>query len=237
MRGSARVCVCVTLSLLLDKARMPRMGGTSLSGMVALLGGGSYLLQTPQEQLSNLPVVLVNEDSSLISFWPSEELNADHDATPECEWWHMNETYDPGLCSHFTIGRLSSTPIKALARAQRCAAAGSTECVLSPEVGLGVPSAFINDHASGLMVMVLAPQFLPLEDGRSSALQHVRASPPDGDGLMGTRTFLFNSTVNVEYFDGLGKAMHIREFTGGDAYCVQLLHASFAGECWERLAA
>ena len=216
---------------------MPRVGGGSLTGFVALLGGGSYLLQTPQEQLSNLPVVLVNEDSSLISYWPSEELDADHDMSPECTWWHMNETYDPGLCNHFTIGRLSATPTKALARAQRCAASGSTECVLSPEVGYGVPAAFMNDHSLGLMVMVLAPRFLPLNDGRSSAMQHVRVSPPDGDGLMGTRTFQFNSTVNVEFFDGLGKAMHVREFSGEQSYCMQLLHASFSHECWERLSA
>ena len=215
---------------------MPRVGGSSFTGLVALLGGGTYLMQTPQEQLSNLPVVKVNDDDSLIAHWPSEELGADHDAPPECVWWHMNETYDPGLCSHFTIGRLSTTPIKALARAQACAAAVGTECVLSPEVGLGVPAAFLNDHASGVMAMVLAPRFLPLEDGRSAATQHVRVSPPDGDGLTGTRTFLFNQTVFVEFFDGLGKAMHEREFTGAEAYCVQLLRAAFANECWERLS-
>jgi len=216
---------------------MPRLGSGSLTGFVALLGGGSYLLKEPHPDLANLPVVKINSDDSLISVWPSEALDADHDAAPECEWWHMNETYDAGLCSHFTINRLSATPTKALARAQRCAAAAGAECILSPEVGYGIPAAFINNHALGLMVMVLAPRFLPLEEGRSSATQHVRVSPPDGDGLLGTRTFVFNQTVNVEYFDGLGKAMHVKEFTGQEAYCVQLLHASFTYECWERLSA
>tara|TARA_X000000368_G_scaffold399611_1_gene370757 strand:- start:1147 stop:1800 length:654 start_codon:yes stop_codon:yes gene_type:complete len=217
---------------------MPRMGsGGGITGLVALLGGGTFLLQSPQEQLSNLPVVKVNDDDSLISYWPSEDLGAAIDAPPVCDWWQMNETYDPGLCSHFTIGRLSSTPARALARAQICAALQGSECVLSPEVGLGVPAAFLNDHASGHMEMVLAPRFLPLGDERSSAVQHVRVTPPDGDGLIGTRTFVFNRTVNVEFFDGVSKAMHVREFEGAEAYCVQLLRASFTSECWERLDA
>lgn len=217
---------------------MPRMGsGGGITGLVALLGGGTFLLQSPQEQLSDLPVVKVNDDDSLISYWPSEDLSAAIDAPPGCDWWQMNETYDPGLCSHFTIGRLSSTPARALARAQICAALEGAECVLSPEVGLGVPAAFLNDHASGHMEMILAPRFLPLGDERSSAMQHVRVTPPDGDGLIGTRTFVFNRTVNVEFFDGVSKAMHVREFEGAESYCVQLLRASFTSECWERLDA
>lgn len=217
---------------------MPRVGGGGgVTGLVALLGGGTFFLQLPQEQLSSLPVVKVNDDDSLISRWPSEELNAAIDAPPECLWWMMNETYDHRLCSHFTIGRLSSTPARALARAQVCAAREGAECVLSPEVGLGVPAAFLNDHASGHMEMVLAPRFLPLEGDRSPAAQHVRVTPPGGDGLIGTRTFVFNRSVNVEFFDGVSKVMHVRELEGAEAYCVQLLRASFATECWERLDA
>lgn len=212
-------------------------GGGGVTGLVALLGGGTFFLTSPQEQLSNLPVVKVNDDDSLISYWPSEEFGAAIDAPPECDWWHMNETYDPSLCSHFTIGRLSNTPTRALARAQVCAALEGAECVLSPEVGLGVPAAFLNDHVSGVMAMVLAPRFLPLDGDRSPAVQHVRVTPPDGDGLIGTRTFVFNRSVNVEFFDGISKIMHVRELEGAQAYCVQLLRASFAAECWTRLDA
>ena len=218
---------------------MPLVGGGrgGVTGLVALLGGG-YFLQTPsQEQLSSLPVVRVNDDDSLISYWPSEDFGAAIDAPPECLWWMMNETYDHGLCSHFTIGRLSGTPARALARAQVCAALEGAECVLSPEVGLGVPAAFLNDHSSGYMEMVLAPRFLPLEGDRSPAVQHVRVTPPGGDGLIGTRTFVFNRTVNVEFFDGVTKSMHVRELEGAQAYCVQLLRASFADECWRRIEA
>lgn len=215
---------------------MARASG-GLAGLMALLGGGTFLLTTPPQQLVDLPVVKVNYDDSLMAHWPSEELGADADEGPECSWWHMNETYDPGLCSHFTIGRLSTTPARALARAQVCAAVVGTECVLSPEVGLGVPAAFLNDHASGVMAMVLAPRFLPLEGDRSAAPQHVRAAPPDGDGMIGTRTFVFNRSIRAEFFDGVSKTMHLREFEGSDAYCLQMLRASFAEECWEKLEA
>ena len=56
--------------------------------------------------------------------------------------------------------------------------------------------------------MVLAPR---LPGAAAVPLQHVRARPPDGDGLIDTRTF-FNRTVRAEFFDGVSKTMHTREF-------------------------
>ena len=215
---------------------MPRSGG--VAGLFALLSGGTFWFAVPQEDvLLDLPVVRVNDDDSLMAHWASEDIGADANAPPECAWWQLNETYADDLCSHFTIARLSATPARARARAQRCAASAGAECVLSVEVGLGVPAAFLNDYASGVMLMILAPRFLPLEGGRSSASQHVRASSPDGDGIMGTRTFIFNRTVNVEFFDGESKAMHVREFEGDESYCVQMLRAAFAPGCWAKLDA
>lgn len=215
---------------------MPRSGG--VAGLFALLSGGTYFFSAPlEEALLDLPVVRVNDDDSLMAHWASEDVGADAGAPPECKWWKMDETYADDLCSHFTIGRLSATPALARTRAQRCAASAGAECVLSVEVGLGVPAAFLNDHASGAMLMILAPRFLALEGGRSAALQHVRASAPDGDGMVGTRTFKFNRTVNIEYFDGVSKAMHVREFEGENAYCVQMLRAAFAPSCWVKLEA
>tara|TARA_X000000368_G_scaffold411311_1_gene396018 strand:- start:1002 stop:1658 length:657 start_codon:yes stop_codon:yes gene_type:complete len=218
---------------------MPRTASGGVAGLLALLSGGTFWFAVPPEDalLSDLPVVRVNADDRLMAHWASEDVGADAGAPPECEWWQMNETYADELCSHFTIGRLSTTPALARTRAQRCAAAAGAECVLSPEVGLGVPAAFLNDHASGAMLMLLAPRFLALEGGRSAALQHVRVSAPDGDGMIGTRTFKFNKTVNIEYFDGVTKAMHVREFEGDDAYCAQMLRAAFAPSCWMKLEA
>tara|TARA_X000000368_G_scaffold395383_1_gene362793 strand:+ start:86 stop:733 length:648 start_codon:yes stop_codon:yes gene_type:complete len=213
---------------------MPRSSG--VAGLFALLSGGTFWFAAPPEDvLSDLPVVRVNDDDSLMAHWASEDIGADANAPPECDWWRMNQTYADDLCSHFTVARLSTTPARARARAQRCAASAGAECVLSFEVGLGVPAAFLNDHASGVMLMILAPRFLPLEGGRSSALQYVRAAAPDGDGMINTRTFKFNRTVNVEFFDGVTKAMHVREFEGDESYCVQMLRAAFAPSCWAKL--
>lgn len=215
---------------------MPRSSG--VAGLFALLSGGTFFFSaTPEDALLDLPVVRVNDDDSLMAHWASEDIGADANASPECAWWHMNETYADELCSHFTVARLSTTPALARARAQRCGAAAGADCILSPEVGLGVPAAFLDDYASGAMLMILAPRFLPLEGGRSSASQHVRASSPDGDGILGTRTFRFNRTVNVEFFDGVSKAMHVREFEGDESYCVQMLRAAFAPGCWAKLDA
>jgi hypothetical protein len=48
---------------------------------------------------------------------------------------------------------------------------------------------------------------------------------------------VFNRTIYVEFFDGVSKKMHLREFEGADAYCLQMLRASFAQECWDKLEA
>ena len=209
---------------------------SALTGAATLLGGSWFVGNSNDPKnneafLRSLPTVKINEDDSLLSHWPSEAFGARANAKPECKWWSMQVTYDAGLCSHFTISRLSGTPARALVRASACAAEHSVECVLSPEVGLGVPAAFVNNHERGELQMVLAPRLLPLD----AAQQHVRARPPDGDGLTDTRTFLFNRTIRAEFFDGVTKSMHTREFHGDGAFCVQLLRASFAPSCWEKL--
>lgn len=209
---------------------------SALTGAATLLGG-SWLVGNSNDPRGNeaflrsLPTVKINEDDSLLAHWPSEAFGAHASAKPECKWWSMQVTYDAGLCSHFTISRLSGAPARALVRASACAAEHGVECVLSPEVGLGVPAAFVNNHERGELQMVLAPRLLPLDAAR----QHVRARPPDGDGLTNTRTFVFNRTIRAEFFDGVTKSMHTREFHGDDAFCVQLLRASFAPSCWETL--
>ena len=212
--------------------------GTGITGIVTLLGGsGLWFNSDPQQQLADMAILKVNDDDSLLAHWQSEEFDASAEEQPECMWWKLSHTYDGTLCSHFTIGRLSTTPARARARAQSCAAARGTECVLSPEVGLAVPAAFLNDHEKGEMVMVLAPRLLPLENPGMARLQHVRVGPPDGDGLTDTRTFLFNTTIRAEFFDGITKKMHSREFHNSEAYCVQLLRESFEKSCWQKLDA
>lgn len=87
---------------------MARASG-GLAGLMALLGGGTFLLTTPPQQLVDLPVVKVNYDDSLMAHWPSEELGADADEGPECscrrrprEPWHAlksaRRSWAPSAC-------------------------------------------------------------------------------------------------------------------------------------------
>ena len=104
-------------------------------------------------------------------------------------------------------------------------------CILSPEIGLALPAAFLYDHASASMHMLVAPKLLP-HDAESV---HVRISPPDGDGVTSTRTILFNRSVEVEYLDGKTKHLVRKTMEGNDAFCVQLLRHAFEPACWAAL--
>lgn len=201
-----------------------------------LTGGGLWYNNNIDDTL--LPVVKINDDDSLLSHWPSEDYRAS-DTTPECRFWNFSVQYDSSLCNHFTIGRSSSTPTRAHDRAMACAAAYGTECILSPEIGLAIPAAFLHEQngARVRMQMLLGPRLLPWDvtSGDQPSIQHVRVAPPDGDGMTDTKTFLFNRSVRVEFLDGATRSMHTKELHGADAYCVQLLRAAFVADCWTKL--
>lgn len=196
----------------------------SVTGLVTLLGGGSLFLE------HRVPVVKVNEDDSLLAYWPSEAYGAPADAKPECEFYDFKRQFEATLCNHYTIGRSSSLPARAGERALRCAAAHGTECILSAEIGLAIPAAFLYSE-SGRMVTVLGPKLLQLDSDQ----RHVRVAPPDGDGLTDTKTLLLNHSIRVEYLDAASRTMATAEFTGQRAYCVQLLRVAFEQRCWDQL--
>ena len=207
---------------------LARAAGGGAAGLFTLLGSSWFSAQTHVR----LPIVKINEDDSLLSHWHSEEYNSPPDTAPECRFWNMNVQYQADLCSHFTIGRTASTPTKARERALACAGAHGTECVLSPEIGLSIPAAFVFDSTGHSSVrMVIGPRLIPFY----SKTQHVRVAPPMGDGLTDTRTFVFNSTIRVEYLDGATRRMITTELHDDAAFCVQLLRAAFEKLCWEKL--
>ena len=192
----------------------------------------SFLNSYSFDQTNNLPVVKINSDDSLLAHWPSEEFHAPFDAAPECAFWNFSVQFDATLCNHFTIGRTASTPSRALDRALACAGRHGTECILSPEIGLALPAAFVMSREDGASFsMVLGPRLLPL----AAEQQHVRVATPGTDELMTTKTFLFNRTVRVEYLDGATRRMATSEWSGDSAYCIQLLREAFSPGCWEKL--
>ena len=200
-------------------------------GAALLLGGGRWWgqLSEPAEPT----VVRVNYDDALLSHWPSEDLDAPIGAPPECAFWNATVVYARTLCSHFTISRATSAPARARQRALACAGAYGAECVLSPEVGLAIPAAFLYDAAADYdgMETIIAPRLLPL----ASEPRHVRVAPPDGDGVVDTRTFVLNASVRVEYMDGDSRQLQTRTLEGDAAFCVQLLRLAFEPSCWRAL--
>lgn len=203
--------------------------------LASLLGGGWFASWRNDASVLTpatiRPIVKINDDDSLLREWASEAYGAPADAAPECEFWNFSVQYDSNLCNHFTLGRSSSMPQRAVHRALQGAAAHGAECVLSPEVGLAVPAAFVFDER-GQVQTVLGPRLLPLEDAEE---QHVRLAPPDGDGVTDTTTVVFNRTVRAEFLDGESKMLHSRVFAGPQAYCVQLLRLAFEPRCWRQL--
>ncbi len=197
---------------------------TKLAGMVTLLGGGLWLIDEPP------PVVHVNEHNSFMSAWPSEAIGSSG-LPPECAFWNGSVVYSDAMCSLFVVNRAAAAYPSASARAMRCTAAFGTECVLSPEIGLAMPAAFLYDYATSSMRMLIAPKLVPHESEQT----HVRVSPPDSDGITQTRTLVLNDTVQVEYLDGLSKGLGTGLLRQEEAFCVQLLRLAFEPTCWNAL--
>lgn len=197
---------------------------TKTAGLLTLLGGGLWLVDEPP------PVVYVNKNNDLFADWPSESYGAGS-LPPECNFYNQSVTFSSELCSLFVVNRVAALYQRASQRALSCAAAYGGECVLSPEIGLGMPAAFLYDHNKASMRMLIAPKLMPLE----SESVHVRVAPPDSDGITTTRTMVFNQTVDVEYLDGKSKNLVRETLVASDAFCVQLLRHSFETACWEQL--
>ena len=197
---------------------------TKVAGLVTLLSGGLWLVDDQR------PVVPVNEPTSFMSAWPSEAV-AGSSLPPECAFWDQSVVFSDEMCSLFVVNRAAAAYPSASARAMRCAASFGVECVLSPEIGLAMPAAFLYDYTTSSMRMLVAPRLLPSE----SAQAHVRVSPPDSDGITQTRTLVLNETVRVEYLDGQSKALGTGVLQRDEAFCVQLLRQAFEPTCWNAL--
>ena len=197
---------------------------TKAASLFTLLGGGLWLMDDPK------PVVQVNENNNFMSAWASESL-AGSSLPPECAFWNQSVVFSDDMCSLFVVNRAAAAYHAASTRAMRCAAAYGVECLLSPEIGLAMPAAFLYDHATSSMRMLIAPKLL----ARESEQVHVRVSPPDSDGITQTRTHVLNETVRVEYLDGQSKGLGSGLLQQEEAFCVQLLRLAFEPTCWKAL--
>ena len=155
-------------------------------------------------------------------------------AQPNCQWYNASYQYDNGLCSHFSIARMSvSVQQEALTRALDCATAHDTDCILSPEVGLTVPAAFVYDNAAGLK-MLIAPKILPLPDGISPEPKIIDVQMPADGRRTGTQV-AFSSSVHLEFLEGGSREVKQAVFSGPAAHCAQLLRVAFGQDCWDQI--
>jgi hypothetical protein len=210
------------------KQKMNRLAGGGLAITTVLTSIGLWGPEDIEPDVRR-----VNEDDSLLSYWPSEDYNA-ADLAPECNYFNFSVVYTSELCTHFVTTRQSSTPSTAFDRAIKCAALHKTECVLSPEIGLAVPAAFLVPP-TGDIRMVLAPRILPTPASVNVTEKHIRVHQPPTGLLGSTRTLRFNSTLLVEFMDGTNRAVRKEQMHGVDAYCVQLLRLAFVPACWNAL--
>jgi hypothetical protein len=125
----------------------------------------------------------------------------------------------------------SNSASRAIERAVRCAAWHETECVLSPEVGVSIPAAFVYDPESTGMRMIIAPRVLPSMDTVDVRTVRVQDITEKTNG----RVLEFNFSTRVEFLPGGSRAPVSETLTGSDAYCVQLLRAAFSEDCWRNL--
>ena len=199
---------------------------TKLASVLAFFGGGGLLLSNGPTE-----VVFVNKNNELLADWKSESTIGGSVSEPECNFYDDSVVFSADLCSHLAISRSSSTPLRASTRAMACGALFGAECILSPEVGFALPAAFLYSHQDSTMNTIVAPKLLQ----HDSEIVHVRVAPPSGDGLLDTFTTQFNSTISVEYMDGVSKQLITAIFKDDDAFCIQLLRRSYEELCWEKL--
>jgi hypothetical protein len=218
---------------------------STLTRVVALVAGGTILTAFDP---NNAPVVPVNGDESLMSVWPSEAVDAEANAAPNCQFWNYSVVFRKDLCSHFVVSRSSSMPSLAINRALACAGHSGSDCILSAEIGLAIPAAFLfSESAQRLGISaVLAPRLLSPNPPPANLTQHVRIAPPtvqsnnansDVDELFErsrSETFLLAREISIEYLDE-SRRLKTAELRGDDAYCVQLLRLAFEPACWKAL--
>lgn len=174
------------------------------------------------------PVVKVTADGSFLTEWH----DYDNNEGPPCLFYNASFQYTGALCSHFALARMSqATQNEALNRALACAAFYETDCILSPEIGLSVPAAFVYDEANGLK-MLIAPKLVDLTSEYVSTSKHVVFQDPTEKRRAELE---MRDVVNVEYLRGGARRMTTEVVNGTAAYCVQLLRVAFDTSCWSEV--
>ena len=159
-----------------------------MAGRAAGAGGlalttifGASLMGDAPTNLDELKLPVVKVDDALLAEWLSESVESfsDEPLKGECSWFNFSAANTGHFCDVFTISRTQSATISvASARALKCMASGKVECVLSTEIGLGVPAAFLGraDDPDGVKTLI-APRRVPFVAGDAPPKQRPRQHP------------------------------------------------------------
>lgn len=201
-------------------------------GIVTLLAATGWLGASPPPAH---PVVPATRDGAVFQRWDIDDESLWTEEVgkyvePNCSWWNGTVVYTSDLCSHFSLSRMASSSAgRAIQRAVRCAAWYETDCLISPEIGVSIPAAFVYDPEGDGMRMLIAPRILdPGNDTRAVRVQ-------DPEEKTNGRVVELNHTIRIEYLPGGSRTPVSETLNGSDAYCVQLLRAAFVDQCWQQL--
>ena len=179
--------------------------------------------------------VLVAPAGAIFSDWGGVAVAVEggvERAEPDCQWWNGTFTFQSTACSAFAITRIGAADAStAIDRATRCAATGTTSCVLSGEIGFSVPAVFLYDEEQAAMKMLIAPRLL--SQTNPGPVKTIKLVDPLGTAP--SQLFEFNSTLEVEFLVGGSRRMDTLTLTGQDSYCIQALRRSIESECWAEL--
>ena len=219
--------------MLSDHSCMPTMTFGGAGGLMTFLAASSWLGSSPPPPQAVVPAT---DDGAIFQKWALDDQSVWTDDTgqqlePNCSWWNGSVVYTSDLCSHFSLSRMATNIAgRAIERAVRCAAWYETECVISPEIGVSIPAAFVYDPSGeGGMRMLIAPRIV--ENGNDTRTIRVQ----DPDEKTNGRTLKLNHTIRVEYLPGGSRTPVSEVLNGSDAFCVQLLRSAFVDECWQHL--
>jgi len=161
-----------------------------------------------------LPVVKLNDDDGVLS------------DTEVCEVYEFDRIFESDFCSAFVTSRTSKSIFSiGETRAMKCMSEAQTECVLSPEIGFGVPVAYISGNAG--VMSIIAPKIMA-----ASNPTLVRVSSPVDELVM--RRASLNASIEVEFLS-IDKIVIRESFTGEQAFCIQLLLRIFTSSCLDHL--
>jgi hypothetical protein len=212
-------------------------GGAGGVFLTTLLGTTLLGDQPTDVQDLNLPLTPVNVDQSLLSEWLSESYDSysDEPLSGECQYFNFSRSYTSDFCDAFTLSRMQPGTIhQARMRALKCATKGETECILSHEVGLAIPVAFLarQDEKDGIKVIIAPRNITMRKDDPTPKRQHIRIHDPTD--TFTSKRVLFYDTVRVEFLSA-SRTIENELFTDSEAFCLELLRASYDSECWRKL--